>query len=220
MTKSMRDFVLSLILLAYATVMIVFFQEDFRNSFPIVYTFIGLYFLYNSLSIYIRSLNDFPGSRKPFLYNYKSSSKHSLDRAQYKKDNKNALLIFLLYFPGITFLCLLLIEFFEYSYIYLFLLFLLVNVGDYVCVLFWCPFRKFFLKNKCCTTCRITNWDRLMKFWVLLFIPHIMSYLLFTLGLLIFLHWEYVLMKHPERFYASTNEQLRCYHCQTTVCKK
>jgi len=220
MTKSVRDFIISIILLAYATVMIVFFQENFKQSFPVIYTFIGLYFIYNSLSIYFPNLNEFPGSKKPFKYNYKPSGNDTLDMVQYKKDQKGALAIFLVYFPSITLLCVFIIRYLNPPYLYLFLLFLLVNLGDYICVLIWCPFRKWFLKNKCCTTCRITNWDRLMKFWVLLFIPHIMSYILFFLGLVIFLHWEYMLYRNPLRFYAKTNAQLRCYHCQENTCEK
>lgn len=30
-------------------------------------------------------------------------------------------------------------------------------VCDLICVLFWCPFRVWFMKNRCCTTCRIFN---------------------------------------------------------------
>lgn len=220
MTKSVRDFILSLILLGYTLVMIVFFREDFDESFPVVYTFIGLYFVYNSLSIYFPRLNDFPGSRKPFSYYFKESSKETYDANLYRRDRKQALLIILLYFPALTLVGFFIHSLFDQPTIYIFFLFLLINLADYICVLFWCPFRQFFLKNKCCTTCRITNWDRLMKFWILLFIPHPMSYLLFGIGLFVFVHWEYTIYKYPKRFYASTNESLRCYHCDDIQCKK
>ena len=37
-------------------------------------------------------------------------------------------------------------------------------VCDMICILFFCPFQTWILKNKCCTTCRIYNWDFAMMF--------------------------------------------------------
>jgi hypothetical protein len=218
MTKSVRDFILSLILVIYTIFMMVFYYDKFIELFPIIYPLAGLYFAYNSLSVYIPSLNEFAGSKKIFKQFYKPSPQEKVFTEQLKHDNMQALLIFILYFTAITVLSWFIISYL--SFIYIFLLFLLLNLADYICVLFWCPFRTIFLKNKCCTTCRITNWDRLMKFWVLIFIPHIVSYILFTIGLIIFIHWEIAFYRHPERFYTSSNEMLRCYHCTQEKCKK
>ena len=33
------------------------------------------------------------------------------------------------------------------------------SVCDMICILFFCPFQTWFMKNKCCTVCRIYNWD-------------------------------------------------------------
>ena len=41
-------------------------------------------------------------------------------------------------------------------------------VCDLICVLIWCPFRLM-MGNRCCTTCRIFNWDHLMMFSPLFF---------------------------------------------------
>ena len=38
------------------------------------------------------------------------------------------------------------------------------SVCDLVCILFFCPFQTWFMKNKCCGTCRIYNWDYAMMF--------------------------------------------------------
>ena len=38
------------------------------------------------------------------------------------------------------------------------------GVCDMVCILFFCPFQTFILKNRCCTDCRIYNWDYAMMF--------------------------------------------------------
>lgn len=44
-------------------------------------------------------------------------------------------------------------------------------VCDLICVVVWCPFRTFLMKNRCCTTCRIFNWDHMMMFVPFLFVP-------------------------------------------------
>nr|MCR4669241.1 hypothetical protein [Clostridia bacterium] len=36
------------------------------------------------------------------------------------------------------------------------------SICDIICILFFCPFQTWFLKNKCCGTCRIYNWDYAM----------------------------------------------------------
>ena len=33
------------------------------------------------------------------------------------------------------------------------------GVCDMICILFFCPFQTWFMKNRCCTDCRIYNWD-------------------------------------------------------------
>lgn len=50
----------------------------------------------------------------------------------------------------------------------LFMISVLFYVCDLICVLIWCPFRLI-MKNRCCTTCRIFNWDHLMMFSPLIF---------------------------------------------------
>ena len=50
---------------------------------------------------------------------------------------------------------------------------LLYSVCDMICILFFCPFQTWIMKNKCCTTCRIYNWDYAMMFTPLIFINNI-----------------------------------------------
>ena len=38
------------------------------------------------------------------------------------------------------------------------------SVCDIICILFFCPFQTWFMKNKCCSSCRIYNWDYAMMF--------------------------------------------------------
>ena len=58
----------------------------------------------------------------------------------------------------------------------LFLIALAYSVCDMICILFFCPFQTWFMKNKCCTTCRIYNWDYLMMFTPFLFIPTVYTW--------------------------------------------
>ena len=41
----------------------------------------------------------------------------------------------------------------------LILISLAYGVCDMICILFFCPFQTWIMKNRCCTTCRIYNWD-------------------------------------------------------------
>ena len=93
-------------------------------------------------------------------------------------------------------------------------------VCDLICVLFWCPFRVIFMKNRCCTTCRIFNWDHLMMFVHLLFVPGFFTRSLGIASVVIFLIWEYIFHRHPERFWDRSNRALRCISCTDQLCGK
>jgi len=94
----------------------------------------------------------------------------------------------------------------------------LFYVLDLVCVLYWCPFRVWFMKNRCCTTCRIFNWDHMMMFSPILFVPGFFTWSLCALALLVFLVWEITFSLHPERFWEGTNEALKCSNCTDRLC--
>ena len=90
-------------------------------------------------------------------------------------------------------------------------------ICDLICVLIWCPFRLI-MKNKCCTTCRIFNWDHLMMFSPLLFVGGIYSVSLVLLALAAWLVWELCVMLYPERFCEMTNVALKCSECTDKLC--
>ncbi|NLW55711.1 MAG: hypothetical protein GX050_03670 [Firmicutes bacterium] len=92
-------------------------------------------------------------------------------------------------------------------------------VGDLVCILFYCPFQFWFMKNRCCVTCRIFNWDCLMMVTPLLFVPSLFSWSLIIPATLVFLHWEIAYWRHPQRFFAETNQNLKCRDCLEDVCR-
>ncbi len=98
-----------------------------------------------------------------------------------------------------------------------FLISVLFYVCDLICVLVWCPFRLI-MKNKCCTTCRIFNWDHFMMFSPLVFVGGFFALSLFVLSLIAWLVWEISIMLYPERFCEATNASLKCSECTDKLC--
>lgn len=99
----------------------------------------------------------------------------------------------------------------------LFMVSVLFYVCDLICVLIWCPFRLL-LKNKCCTTCRIFNWDHIMMFTPMLFVKGFYSYSLIGMALVVWAAWELSVLLHPERFWSESNDMLRCANCTDKLC--
>ena len=103
------------------------------------------------------------------------------------------------------------------SKITVFMISIFFYVCDLICVLIWCPFRLL-MKNKCCTTCRIFNWDHLMMFAPLIFIGGFFATSLVVMAILAWLVWEVAVMIYPERFSELTNEALKCSECTDKLC--
>ena len=99
----------------------------------------------------------------------------------------------------------------------LFLISVFFYVCDLICVLIWCPFRLI-LKNRCCTTCRIFNWDHLMMFSPYIYVGGFFTWSLLGLALLVWLVWEISIMIYPERFWELSNEALKCSNCTDKLC--
>jgi hypothetical protein len=99
----------------------------------------------------------------------------------------------------------------------LFLITAAFYVCDLICVLIWCPFRLM-MKNRCCTTCRIFNWDHLMMFSPLIFAGGFYAISLVVLALAAWLVWEMCVMLFPERFWEFSNEALKCSQCTDKLC--
>jgi len=101
--------------------------------------------------------------------------------------------------------------------VHLFLVSVLFYVCDLICVLIWCPFRLL-LKNRCCTTCRIFNWDHLMMFTPMMFVCSFYSWSLLALSIVVWVVWELSILLHPERFWWQSNENLQCSQCTDKLC--
>lgn len=71
-------------------------------------------------------------------------------------------------------------------------------VCDLICVVIWCPFQSFIIKNKCCVN---FTWS------------------LFFTSLVLLIRWEITIIKHPERFWEGSNTILRCANCQDKICR-
>ena len=114
--------------------------------------------------------------------------------------------IFALYFLGLI------------DWGFLVLISLAYSVCDMICILFFCPFQSWMMKNKCCGSCRIYNWDFIMMFTPLIFFRHPLSYVLVGLALLLLIRWELGAYLTPERYYEDTNTMLACANCPEHLC--
>ena len=99
----------------------------------------------------------------------------------------------------------------------IFLISVFFYVCDLICVVIWCPFRLI-MRNRCCTTCRIFNWDHLMMFIPLLYVPGFYTWTLLLMALAVWIVWELCVMMYPERFWEMTNVALRCSECTDKLC--
>ena len=92
------------------------------------------------------------------------------------------------------------------------------SICDIICILFFCPFQSWFMKNKCCSTCRIYNWDYAMMFTPLFFVRKSYTWSLLVLSVALLIRWEITFYLHPERFSEKTNDYLQCKNCTEKLC--
>ena len=92
------------------------------------------------------------------------------------------------------------------------------SVCDLICILFFCPFQTWFMKNKCCNTCRIYNWDYAMIVTPLMFIQNIFAWSLVSVAFILLIVWEVRVRFKPQWFAPNTNKNLQCANCQEKLC--
>lgn len=92
------------------------------------------------------------------------------------------------------------------------------SVCDMICILWFCPFQTWMMGNRCCTTCRIYNWDFPMMFTPMVFVKTAYTWSLAAMALALLIHWEVTVRRHPERFSDRTNLSLRCANCTEKLC--
>ena len=161
------------------------------------------------------------GSQKHTMLRFRSAGKDfdpRLLRDYIVTTTKSAYKVFLIWVAGLAVLGVL-----YYCGIlkreHLFLVSVAFYVCDLICVLIWCPFRLL-LRTRCCTTCRIFNWDHLMMFTPMLFVNSFFSASLVALAFVVWVVWELCVMLHPERFWEQTNQALRCSQCTDKLCSQ
>ena len=186
--------------------------DDIENR-PAILAVIGVVFLAEMILRFFPSPFESMGCQKQFVRNYIPVENPVQRRSTFRSTIAVALawivlnaVIGVIYFIGwIDQGVLLLISLF-------------FSVCDMICILFFCPFQTWFMKNKCCGSCRIYNWDYAMMFTPLVFIPHFYTWGLLGVALLLMLVWEITEFLHPERFHEQTNECLSCKNCKEKLC--
>lgn len=132
-----------------------------------------------------------------------------------------------LFYLGVTGVACIFLSYFNMlSYKTLLLLSAFYGVFDLICVLFYCPFQRLFIRNRCCITCPIYNWDCIMIAFPL--IPVIFmncglirwaSLIMVLVAFVVLITWELAYRRTPEKFSEETNMYLKCENCQEYSCK-
>ena len=180
---------------------------------PVILTVMWVVFVVEMVFRFFPSRIESPGCQKQFKRNYIKTGKTEITIP----DNHAAVLVALLWisFNGI-FGALHMIGFLDDGI--MILLCSAYSVCDIICILFFCPFQTWFLKNKCCSTCRIYNWDYAMMFTPLFFVRRDYAWSLLALSVALLLRWEVTFFRHPERFSENTNAYLHCKNCNEKLC--
>lgn len=159
------------------------------------------------------------GSQKLFKNRFRPVREKINPKALHKyvvNTTKAAYLVFAIWMAGLA-----LVGFLYFKSIIgkkeLFMMTVIFYVCDLICVLFWCPFRLI-MKTRCCTTCRIYNWDHMMMFSPFIFICGFYAMSIWIIALVAFVVWELCVMIYPERFWEMTNESLKCSECTDKLC--
>ena len=175
---------------------------------------VWVFFIVEMLLRFFPSKLESMGSQKQFARNYESIGKDIAPTNQSWRQTALVTAVWLalnaligaLYFAGL------------FDRGVLILIAIAYSVCDIICILFFCPFQTWFMKNRCCATCRIYNWDFAMMFTPLVFIPSLYTYSLLGGALILLLRWEIAYRRHPERFSTATNKCLDCSRCEEKLC--
>ena len=186
---------------------------DFFEQRPLILRVIWIVFAFEMFLRFIPSKLESPGSQKQFAANYMKTGETEI-RTQ---DNNATMLVAMIWiFFNAIFGALHMLGIFDDGI--MILLCCAYSVCDMICILFFCPFQSWFLKNKCCSNCRIYNWDYAMMFTPLFFVKNLYAWSLLSLSFALLLRWEITFFLHPERFSEWTNAYLKCNNCTEKLC--
>ena len=189
--------------------------SDIYAGVPFLLPIIWIFFMTSMIRRMFPSDIESPGSEKQFAGNYRPSG--NPDYAPGLPSRKGTLIavvswiilnaaIGILYYRGVLDQGILL------------LLSLFYSLADVICILWFCPFQTWMMKNRCCVTCRIYNWDYPMMMTPFLFVPGFFAKSLLLVSLVVLLQWEYKYRVHPEYFSTVSNESLHCRNCTEKLC--
>ena len=209
----------SLLLIAFLVAYIMFrlrggqSVEKILESKPLIITVLWTVYTIEMIMRFFPSKLESPGCQKQFARNYVKTGKTEISI----QDNHGVMLVALIWimWNGV-FGALHMLGILDDGI--MILLCCVYSVCDIICILFFCPFQSWFLKNKCCSTCRIYNWDYAMMFTPLFFVEKTYTWSLLLLSIALLIRWEVTFYRHPERFAESTNGYLNCANCTEKLC--
>ncbi len=220
--KYFAMFIYRLILLAVVAAVYII-KSDMLNpngehTSKLILLFIWLSIMFEFITRLIPNRHLSIGCQKEFARRYKATDYEETELKKVKRSaDKSALLVFVVW----VFAHLVIWGLYFLKYIAakeLILLTVFYHVADMICVLYWCPFRTFLMKNRCCATCRIFSWDSAMLITPIMVVPSLVTTSLVIFGLFLTLRWEYVYIRHPERFFDVSNRALKCINCNEHLC--
>lgn len=184
------------------------------EEYPPLTSIIVFVFMVEMILRFFPSRYESPGSQKQFARNYIKSGK-----TQIAIEDNNGTVLTLLIWIGFNaiFGALYLSDIIDEGI--MLLLSCAYSICDIICILFFCPFQTYLLKNKCCATCRIYNWDYAMMFTPLFFVRKPYTWGLLALSVALLIRWELTFYLHPERFSEQTNAYLSCKNCTEKLCR-
>ena len=188
------------------------------ERFPALVAIITILYAAEMVLRFTPSQMESMGCQKQFDINYKPAKHVTVDRAALIKNSIGRVLAALAAWVALNgvFYWLYFKHYIDSGVMLLISLF--YGVCDMICILFFCPFQEWILKNKCCGSCLIYNWDYAMMFTPLLVVRNLYAYILIILSILLFLWWEWHYFKYPERFFEVTNQSLACANCTEKLC--
>ena len=186
---------------------------DILEKKPAVLAILWLVFALEMILRFFPSRLESPGSQKQFARNYIRSGETDI----VIHDNNATMLVALIWICfNAVFGALYLSGIFDDGI--MILISCAYSVCDMICILFFCPFQSWFFKSKCCSTCRIYNWDYAMIFTPVFFVRRAYTWSLLAMSVILLLRWEITFYLHPERFSEKTNLYLKCSNCTEKLC--
>ncbi len=188
------------------------FDWNFLYLIPIY-----LYFVFIALKKFLPKNSI--AQRRFFKSNYDRKA-HDIKKLNVlvKKDNHQAVIIMSIWLACL-FILGLLYYFKIVDRLFIIGLVFFFNILDLVCLYIWCPF-KIIQKNKCCSDCRIANWDSFFLFSPFIYILSFFTTSLFLLGVIILVIWEFFYWRRKEHFYKISNHKLSCKNCNKQCINK